>query len=105
MTDVYRGNKPQRVNADLKPHEDGAFVAAPKAVLRSALSRSFWSGFLTYMFFRMFYEDLVGKEYMLRAYEQDWVDLHWGIGLTLFAAVVWYFSKLVHSVCGKDPLP
>lgn len=74
-------------------------------IVRSALARSFWSGFFACTFFHMFYQDLIGKEEYMRLVEMQWAELHWLVGFGLTVLCAWYYGRLRVKVCGRDPLP
>ena len=74
-------------------------------IVRSGITRSFWTGFFASSFWRMFYQDLIGQDKYIRMVETMWLDIHWIVGFSLTVLCIYYYSKLKTKVCGRDPLP
>ncbi len=62
-------------------------------LLKRFHSRVFWCGFVTYAGLNMAWQDWMGYEAYLVLLREEWMDLHWMVGLTIAAVAIWYSGR------------
>ena len=50
-----------------------------------AIKRAYWYGFFSYMGINMLIQDYLGLERYLVFARENWVDIHWAVGLSIAA--------------------
>ena len=66
------------------------------------ITRSFWCGYLFYMFMNQAVMDWVGQDEFIAIAENNWIDTHWLMWTVFCAAIWWIYDKLQNSVKGLN---
>ncbi len=62
--------------------------------LKNFHSRVFWCGFATYAGLNMAWQDWMGKEAYLALVRDEWMDLHWMVGVTIALVAIWFSGQI-----------